>query len=170
MNVLKLEDGSEIALPAKALSLTQPWATLVAVGAKRFETRSWKTPFRGPLVIHAARSFPAWARETCLDGPHAEYYRNALSEAGYGSVHELPTGKIVGAVILADIHPAREWATAGGLGVPEYYFGNFAPRRWAWELKNPRAIEKPFPFALGHLCIWNLRPDNCAISEGSRRS
>lgn len=39
----------------KALSLTQPWASLVAVGAKRIETRSWRTSYRGPLAIHAAK-------------------------------------------------------------------------------------------------------------------
>jgi hypothetical protein len=38
----------------KALTLTQPSATLVAPGAKRIETRSWPTSYRGPLAIHAA--------------------------------------------------------------------------------------------------------------------
>ena len=38
----------------KVLTLTQPWATLVAIGAKRIETRSWATKYRGPLLIHAA--------------------------------------------------------------------------------------------------------------------
>ncbi len=41
----------------KALTLTQPWAHLVAVGAKRVETRSWPTPYRGPLAIHAAQGW-----------------------------------------------------------------------------------------------------------------
>lgn len=52
----------------RALSLTQPWATLatlVVSGAKRVETRSWKTPYRGWLGIHAAKGFPAWARLLC---------------------------------------------------------------------------------------------------------
>ena len=31
----------------KALCLHQPWAYLVAIGAKRYETRSWKTRYRG---------------------------------------------------------------------------------------------------------------------------
>lgn len=37
----------------KALTLHQPWATLVALGIKTVETRSWYTPYRGPLAIHA---------------------------------------------------------------------------------------------------------------------
>jgi activating signal cointegrator 1 len=47
----------------KAITLTQPWATLVAIGAKRIETRSWPTNYRGPLAIHAAKGFPKWAKE-----------------------------------------------------------------------------------------------------------
>jgi activating signal cointegrator 1 len=43
----------------KALTLTQPWATLVASGAKTIETRSWSTKYRGLLAVHAAASRPA---------------------------------------------------------------------------------------------------------------
>lgn len=42
----------------KALTVHQPWATLIAIGAKRLETRSWSTSYRGPLAIHAAKSRP----------------------------------------------------------------------------------------------------------------
>jgi activating signal cointegrator 1 len=38
----------------KAWSLWQPWATLVALGEKRIETRSRPMKYRGPLAIHAA--------------------------------------------------------------------------------------------------------------------
>jgi hypothetical protein len=39
----------------KVLTLAQPWATLVAIGAKKIETRSWPTNYRGPLAIQFAR-------------------------------------------------------------------------------------------------------------------
>lgn len=48
--------------PVTALSLWQPWASLVALGAKTIETRSWSTKYRGPLLIHAARREPEWGR------------------------------------------------------------------------------------------------------------
>ena len=32
----------------KAVTVRQPWATLIALGMKRFETRSWQTKYRGP--------------------------------------------------------------------------------------------------------------------------
>lgn len=58
----------------KALSLTQPWASLVAIGEKRIETRSWATRYRGPVAIHAAKSFPGAAQHWCF----AEPFRSAL--------------------------------------------------------------------------------------------
>lgn len=37
----------------KVLTLRQPWATLVAEGIKKYEFRSWKTNYRGKVLIHA---------------------------------------------------------------------------------------------------------------------
>ena len=53
----------------KGLTLTQPWATLVASGAKKIETRSWNTKHRGWLAIHTARLFPRECRELYDDEP-----------------------------------------------------------------------------------------------------
>lgn len=50
----------------KALTLHQPWAHLVAVGAKTIETRSWPTSYRGRLLIHSGASTKSW-RE--MDAP-----------------------------------------------------------------------------------------------------
>lgn len=41
----------------KVLTLTQPYATLISLGAKTIETRSWATSYRGPLAIHAAAGY-----------------------------------------------------------------------------------------------------------------
>ncbi len=38
----------------KALSLRQPWASMIADGRKTIETRTWRTRYRGPLAIHAS--------------------------------------------------------------------------------------------------------------------
>jgi hypothetical protein len=51
----------------KVLSLTQPWATLAAIGAKKIETRSWSTAYRGPLAIHAAKGLAGMTHEHMLD-------------------------------------------------------------------------------------------------------
>jgi len=49
----------------KAITLYQPWATLVALGKKKIETRSWKTDYRGPLAIHVAKKFTGEQRMLC---------------------------------------------------------------------------------------------------------
>lgn len=57
----------------KALTLWEPFASLVAYGVKRIETRSWPTSYRGPLAIHAAQREPDAARNAA---------RAALARAG----------------------------------------------------------------------------------------
>ena len=39
----------------KALSIRQPWAWLILNRGKDIENRVWKTQFRGPVLIHAAK-------------------------------------------------------------------------------------------------------------------
>jgi hypothetical protein len=83
----------------KALTVAQPWATLIAIGAKRIETRSWTTRHRGPLAIHAAHAFPRIARDLARTSPFAE----ALA-AGRAPLL-LPRGVVVATCTLVDVLP-----------------------------------------------------------------
>lgn len=38
----------------KALSIRQPWAWLIIMGHKPIENRTWKTDFRGRIMLHAS--------------------------------------------------------------------------------------------------------------------
>lgn len=50
--------NSDIRLePLKALSIQQPWATLIAECGKDIENRAWNTKFRGTILIHASKKF-----------------------------------------------------------------------------------------------------------------
>ena len=40
----------------KVLTVKQPWATLIVEGIKKYEFRSWKTKYRGEVLIHAGLS------------------------------------------------------------------------------------------------------------------
>ena len=134
----------------KAISLTQPWATLVAIGAKRYETRSWKTEFRGRLLIHAAKGFPRWARE-CCDEP---LFREALAEAGYSRWQSLPVGYILGSVGVLDCMSTESVEVDDR----EREFGDYGPARWAWQLDQPRKLTIPYS-CVGALGLWNVPPD-----------
>ena len=79
----------------KAISIRQPWAWLIVNGHKDIENRSWKTNFRGPLLIHAAK------------GMTKDEYIGALVMAEENGVvvpdfKDLELGGIVGHAVLID--------------------------------------------------------------------
>lgn len=47
----------------KAITLKQPWATLIAEGLKEYEFRSWKINYRGEILIHAGKTVDKEAME-----------------------------------------------------------------------------------------------------------
>lgn len=126
----------------KALTLTQPWASLVALGLKRVETRSWSTWYTGPLAIHAAKGFPAAAR------------RFAEEECALGCVPaRLPFSAIVATCRLVGCWLTEEVAPI--VGVLERRLGDYTPGRWAFELEGIRPLRKPV-YCRGMLGLWRL--------------
>lgn len=133
----------------KVLSLTQPWATLVVIGAKKFETRSWKTGYRGELLIHASKEFPKHCRELCAEKPFMEALK-------FRSWTILPTGTIIGKVKLVDCISTSA-ANPARVGKEELSFGDWNIGRYAWELRNPEEFAEPIP-AKGSLGLWEYQP------------
>lgn len=144
----------------KALTLTQPWATLVAIGAKKIETRSWPTTYRGPIAIHAAKGFPDYARVCCHDVP----FGGVLSAAGYRDEEELPRGVIVAVATLAECWDFDEESAERIRGArdlwPEHEvdFGDFTPGRYGFRLDDVLRLATPVP-ARGMLNLWDLPAD-----------
>jgi activating signal cointegrator 1 len=138
----------------RALTVTQPWATLIAIGAKHLETRTWPTSHRGKLAIHAANRFPPRARDLC----HREPFRTVLAQAGIPSPALLPTGAVLATCELATIvrggRPAA-LAVAALLPVSPYelWFGDFTPHLYVWVLDDVQALPEPIP-ARGALGLW----------------
>lgn len=141
----------------KALSLMQPWATLVALGAKQIETRSWSTNYRGPLAIHASRRLLAENTRFCCKEPFhtaleaGEYRFDAASK--HNPFH-LPLGVVVAIVHLIDVQPI----TLSNIpSEPERSFGDYAPGRYAWILREISCLLEPIP-ARGSLGLWEWTP------------
>jgi activating signal cointegrator 1 len=133
----------------RALTLLQPWAQLVAVKAKRYETRSWNTHYRGPLAIHASLEFPQSSQALCRCEPFA----GAL----LGN-EDLPLGCVVAICDLAAVIPTSPpsdslFPEAEDFPESELPFGDFSPGRFAWLLQNVRALENPIP-ARGARSLW----------------
>lgn len=126
----------------RALTLTQPWATLVAEGRKAIETRSWRTHHRGTIAIHAAKTIPATARVFA-------------QEITAGRIEPLPRGVILCLIDLIDCVPTGEVRPI--VSARERRFGDYRAGRWAW-LFDPaslRVLNEPIP-ARGALGLWNL--------------
>ena len=79
----------------QAISLWQPWATLLARGKKKIETRSW--PFRrrlpAVLAIHSTKKMDENILSMCND---EEPFPALIRELGYANADELPRGAVVG--------------------------------------------------------------------------
>lgn len=129
----------------KALSLTQPWASAVALGVKQWETRSWPTRFRGEVCIHAAKGFPRWAKDF------------ASTELTLG---RLPARLPLGAIIcVCELTECRQTETvAPEVSAIERLYGDYSPGRYAFKLENVRVLTEPVP-ARGALGFWAVEWD-----------
>ena len=138
----------------KAITLWQPWASLVAIGAKRFETRSWATTYRGPLAIHAAKK----PMSSIL--PMIATLERKVMELSFvfspGVFHgfdSLPLGCIVATCELADCLPVEDVYHELYDMRNEEHFGDFSAGRFAWRLNGVVLLDKPIP-ARGAQRLW----------------
>jgi hypothetical protein len=102
-----------------ALTVKQPWADAIIHAQKDIENRTWPTAYRGPLAIHAGKSYDEGGRLFMLR--HNLYVPD-----------DLVSGAIIGVVDLIDCtHTTSDsrWAEPGV---------------WHWRLANPRAVEPVF--------------------------
>ncbi len=127
----------------KAISLYEPWATLIALGEKRYETRSWSTIYRGPLLICASQKRP----------PLHEII-GILYRAGI-NLDDLKPGKALAIVDLVHVYRTANDLNYDQLGENEQYFGDFSSGRFAWQLKNIRRLKNP-PSVTGRQGLFDV--------------
>ena len=149
-------------LPAKAVTLHQPWASLVAKGAKTVETRSWRPPaslIGRRIAIHAGR-------ERRNEAPGEEFETAVAKHLGAGWRDELPAGAVVATAVLAEVAEAA----GDGKDAPtreEALFGDYRAGRWMWRLGGVKEVKPPVPVR-GHRRIWSLEPANKKAPEAKR--
>jgi hypothetical protein len=123
----------------QVLSVMQPWATMLVLGFKRLETRSWQTRHRGPLAIHAARRR--------MTAPLPMGWRPKMAAAMHrlgleGWPDLFPRGAILGVVDLLDCVKVEELAPDEPDAI-ERMLGDFGPNRWVWRLGGSRPLTLP---------------------------
>lgn len=144
----------------KAISLWQPWASAIALGSKRVETRSWGTKYRGRLAIHAAKRLHV---NELIHLHSCWNWVGAMAGIGWGwgndqrVPYDLPLGSVVAVCELVDCRPTDSF-TLGEIEQPrtgpkgdgyqwtERQMGNFGLGRFGWVLDNIRPLCEPVPF------------------------
>lgn len=143
----------------KAITIIQPWAMLIALGEKRFETRGWATKHRGELAIHAGKKVD---REACKVPEIAA----ALARHGYNSGN-LPRGSVLAVTKLeecweidrclrGDIVLEKDGGNSmreDPISKKEEAFGFYDAGRYAWELGNIERLPQPV-MVKGKLSLW----------------
>lgn len=115
-----------------ALSVQQPWASLLVSGVKDVENRTWRTKYRGWLFVHAS----------------ARPDRYAADVADEHHLTGAPLGVVLGAVRLVDCvrYHESDWAL---------------PDQWNWVVDGAKALPEPVP-CKGALGLWALPDDVAA--------
>lgn len=127
----------------RALSIIQPWASLIAVGIKDIENRTWRTNYRGEFLIHAsAKRLPAgWTALTSEQYAAATRLVNPYGKEN--DVKQLPVSAIIGKARLVDCvlnHPSV-WAEKGV---------------WNWVLADVQLFSTPILNVKGRLGFWEF--------------
>lgn len=150
----------------KALTVKQPWASLIVEGIKDIENRTWKCPQKyigKRVLVHASMGLPMY-----MSGYYNRYLtieQNdvAKKKMGVDYFHlELQTSAIIGSVEIMDcvINHQSIWAekTHGyrpgvNLKLMSKIYGT--PTIYNWVLANPIKFEKPIP-CKGKLSFWDF--------------
>lgn len=146
-----LPEGLERATALRAVTLWEPWATLIGLREKKIETRS--RPVRpGPILIHASRTWKPWQRELVRQ----PYFHAHLPQM-YVPLHGV---FVCRAVVEVCARVPWGWVPGDCVGgrevsAQERAFGDVHPGRWLWFLKNVVRVE-PLP-AKGRLLVWYYR-------------
>lgn len=158
-----------------ALTLTQPYATLVMLCQKRIETRGWSTTLRGRFAIHAGSGLgPVGGMRGLIELLGREPFNSALwatyQTAEPAELAELlPRGAVLGSVELFDSSPIAMQGALGCYYVPRFVswvrldaretaFGDYRAGRYGFRLRDPRPLATPIPLR-GYQKFWTLPAD-----------
>jgi len=130
--------------PAKAISIRQPWAHLIAAGIKDIENRSWKTNFRGRVLIHTGAQFfksdkspDVFTESQNIAIKNNDSILNDLTWR-YAEAVDWPFSAIIGSVEIVDCvinHPSI-WAEKTGIDIHGEFKDPPYKCIYNWVLKN----------------------------------
>lgn len=113
----------------RAITIWQPWASLIACGAKRFETRGWQAK-PGPIAIHAAAKRTKELDRLCAVEP----FYTCLKSFGRQWGNPTPRGYVIATAELVKCHRVED--IRDELSEQELAFGDYSDGMFAWDLSN----------------------------------
>ena len=142
----------------RAISLHQPWASLIAHGLKGVETRGPRPAkrYRGPLLIHAAKTWnaEAWIRIQRAF-PH-------VLDPFVGDDNPFPLGAVVAAVRVVDVREMTEGWIAEQTPL-EVAVGDWRPGRYGWVLEGVERPQIPVPLR-GYQGLFHVQAHGSGMS------
>lgn len=121
----------------KVLTLKQPWATLVAEGIKKYEFRSWKTNYRGKVLIHAGAN---------TDKKDMEKFKNMNLD--------FPKKRIIAEVEIEDCLELNDELNKEIIAEKNIAYGSKYRTGYAWKIKNAKKVRIDEEIN-GKLGLWN---------------
>jgi len=143
----------------QALTIREPWASLIVSTNKKFETRDWKRNYRGLLAIHSGKQsvpvedYPLGLEEILDD---LEITQNNLNN----------NKKIIAIATLKEIHLMTD-KFINEQSELERMIGYWEPGNYAWELTDIRPLPKPIP-ARGLPGLWLIEQRLPGLGFGDR--
>lgn len=149
----------------RIITLHQPWASLVALGLKQYETRSWATKYRGKLAIHAGKKVCTLddlfaqgliSRSLNVSTEEQTQVESALElylKKGFLYGQILTVVDLVNCWRMIDyidrIETIPESVLIDTVTPLEQTVGNWKHGRFAWRLENNQPLSEPIPFKGG---------------------
>jgi hypothetical protein len=135
-----------VRLPSVALTIKQPWATLIVTGQKDLENRSWPTSFRGPVLIHASKRKDDDELHAFMDLAEARGIPRGKGNTTWGNC---PSGGVIG---MAEIVGCVDRSDS------PWFVGD-----WGFLIVNARPL--PFFACKGALGFWKCEYPQALLSE-----
>ena len=123
----------------KVLTIREPWASLIINGYKKYEFRSWKTNYRGKILIHTSQKI-----EKEMLSRFKDYDLNCVG------------GSIIGEAELTDCILVDENFNQSLRKIDNVVYGRSNHvEKYAWKLENVKKYDEPIPMK-GKLGLWNI--------------
>jgi hypothetical protein len=121
----------------KVITLKQPWASLIAEGIKKYEFRSWKTNYRGKILIHAGVGID----------------KDAMNK--YKELHlEYPSKQIIAEAEIVDCLKLNDELNDRIIEEKNIAYGSKRRSGYVWKLDNIKKINSN-DVVNGQLGLWN---------------